>query len=121
MEEILAPRGRTRRTHSAEFKARAVAACRQPGVSMAAVAMAHGINANLLRRWALAAHAQPSGRASPNLPAGFISVPLPARPAPSAESADIRIEFRRGATTVSMAWPAQAAGDCAAWLRDLIR
>lgn len=41
--------GRRRRVHSAEFKAQAVQASQQPGVSMAAVAMAHGINANLLR------------------------------------------------------------------------
>lgn len=43
--------GRRRRVHSAEFKSQAVEASQQPGVSMAAVAMAHGINANLLRRW----------------------------------------------------------------------
>lgn len=42
------PRQR-RCAHSDEFKAGAVAACAQPGTSMAAVAMAHGINANLLR------------------------------------------------------------------------
>ena len=42
---------RRRRFHSDEFKAVAVAAAAQPGVSLAAVAMAHGINANLLRRW----------------------------------------------------------------------
>jgi hypothetical protein len=36
--------------HSDEFKANAVAAVTQPGVSMAAVAMSLGINANLLRR-----------------------------------------------------------------------
>ena len=42
---------RRRRTHSDEFKANLVASCMQAGMSMAAVAMAHGINANLLRRW----------------------------------------------------------------------
>src|SRR5262245_58073587 len=42
---------RRRRLHSDEFKADAVAACTQPGVSMAAVALTRGINANLLRRW----------------------------------------------------------------------
>ena len=42
--------GRRRRTHSGEFKARVVEACRQPGISMASVALANGINANLLRR-----------------------------------------------------------------------
>ena len=40
-----------RRRHSDEFKADLVAACTQPGISIAAVAMANGVNANLLRRW----------------------------------------------------------------------
>ena len=34
----------TRRTHSLEFKQSAVEASRQPGASIAGVAMAHGIN-----------------------------------------------------------------------------
>ena len=42
---------RRRRLHSDEFKADAVAACTQPGMSMAAVALSRGVNANLLRRW----------------------------------------------------------------------
>jgi transposase-like protein len=46
---------RRRRAHSAAFKAEAVAACRQPGMSIAAAAMARAINANLLRRWVVEA------------------------------------------------------------------
>lgn len=41
---------RHRRTHSIEFKADLVTMCRQPGISVSAVAQAHGVNANLLRR-----------------------------------------------------------------------
>jgi transposase len=41
----------TRRTHSLEFKQNAVEASRQPGASIAGVAMAHGINANQLHKW----------------------------------------------------------------------
>ena len=40
-----------RRVHDAEFKARVLAECRRPGASVAAVALAHGLNANLLRKW----------------------------------------------------------------------
>lgn len=40
-----------RRIHSAESKARTVAACAKPRVSSAAVAMANGNNANLVRCW----------------------------------------------------------------------
>jgi transposase len=41
----------TRRTHNLEFKQSAVEASRQPGASIAGVAMAHGINANQLHKW----------------------------------------------------------------------
>jgi len=42
--------GRThRRRHSAEFKAEAIKACLQPGVSTAAVALHYRLNANMLR------------------------------------------------------------------------
>ena len=43
--------GRRRRTHSAEFKTQVVAACHAPGVSVAAIALAHRINANRVRKW----------------------------------------------------------------------
>ena len=50
---------RRRRLHSDEFKANAVASCMRPGMSMAAVALANGVNANLLRRWVRAAEMRP--------------------------------------------------------------
>jgi len=53
ISDQVTPGRRRRRTHSPEFKANVVAACRAPGVSIAAVAMANGINANLARRWVL--------------------------------------------------------------------
>lgn len=45
----------TRRTHRTtyipEFKAELVAACRQPGVSIAALTSNHAMNAIVLHRW----------------------------------------------------------------------
>lgn len=122
----LADGRRRRRLHSDEFKADAVAACMQPGVSMAAVAMSRGINANLLRRWvresemqaapvSAAALALPAPKASAS--AAFVPMSLPA---PSA-STDVRIELRRGGTTISVTWPADAAVACATWMRELLR
>lgn len=117
---------RRRRLHSDEFKADAVAACMVPGVSMASVAMSHGINANLLRRWVRAAEMPPKAGASfePSLPApkatpaaAFVPLALPA-PKPASE---VRVELRRGATTISVTWPAEAAAECAAWMRELLR
>ena len=42
---------RTRRVYSAHFKAELIAACQQPGASIAATAREHGMNANVLHRW----------------------------------------------------------------------
>jgi carbon monoxide dehydrogenase subunit G len=33
---------------------------------------------------------------------------------------DIRVEVRRGDTTITVHWPVQASQDCAAWLRTLV-
>jgi transposase len=40
-----------RRRHGAELKAKVLLACREPGASIAAVALSHGLNANLVRKW----------------------------------------------------------------------
>lgn len=119
--ELSKPR-RSRRKHTAEFKARAVAACRHVGVSIAAIAMANGVNANLLRRWILDADQLPNNgptsavTTAPTAPS-FVSVPLPQQ----AAAQDIRIELRRGATTIGVTWPTSSAADCAAWMRELLR
>ena len=47
---VEAPAGRQRRRYSVEFKVEAIKACK-PGISMAAVALANGLNANMLRKW----------------------------------------------------------------------
>ena len=113
---------RRRREHSAEFKAQVVAACSAPGVSIAAVAMVNGVNANLARRWVLNAErrsgAQLATTPSAVAPISFVPLGLPpATPAP----ADIRIELRRGATAIQVSWPCAAASECAAWMRELLR
>jgi len=41
----------TRRRYDPASKQRLVEACLQPGVSLAGVALRHGVNANLLRKW----------------------------------------------------------------------
>jgi transposase len=129
---------RRRRRHGDEFKASAVTACMQPGVSIAAVAMTHGINANLLRRWVNDAEMKPVARAgiasaavtpiepnAPRLTPSFIPMEVPTpTPAPAPTSAppqDIHIELRRNAMTVTVTWPASAASECATWMRELLR
>lgn len=116
---------RRRRQHSAQFKEAVIQECMRPGVSMAAVALAHSLNANMLRKWVIdAEHAlPPKPKAEPPLREapmpGPTFVPL-ALPAASVEG-DIRIELQRAGTTVTVVWPASAARDCAAWLSDWLR
>ena len=120
IEGLPAAGRRRRRLHSGEFKADAVAAASQPGVSMAAVALARGINANLLRRWVRETEL-PAGKtltqAAPAAPA-FVPVRLPE---PATPVGEIRIDLRRGATTVTVAWPVAAAAECAQWVREVLR
>jgi transposase len=40
-----------RRRHSAELKAKILAACDEAGASISGVALAHGLNANLVHKW----------------------------------------------------------------------
>mgnify|MGYP003577617439 FL=1 len=92
------------------------------GVSMAAVALAHGLNATLLRKWVTASERKgtPSQAvAAAEVPASPSFVPL-ALPAPAVEG-EIRIELHRAGTTVKIVWPASSAADCAAWLRNWLR
>ena len=51
---------RAHRTYTRQFKAELVAACQQPGASIAAIARVHGMNANVLHRW-LKEHEQSGG------------------------------------------------------------
>ena len=45
---------RRRRKHTEAFRAEVVLAAQQTGVSVASVALKHGLNANLVRRWVVA-------------------------------------------------------------------
>jgi transposase len=113
---VRAPR---RRKHGPEFKAKVVAACRPLGVSIAAVAMANGVNANLARRWVAEAEQRGVAHLTPATVApAFIPVrQQPAEPV----SPDIRIDLRRGATTILVSWPCEAAAQCGSWMRELLR
>lgn len=122
---------RRRRRHSEEFKAEVVKAARVPGVSIAAVALAHGLNANLLRRWVVEherslSHGPVRHRAieltdKPKRSAPIESF-LPVRVhSSSLTGAQIRIELKHGRTAISASWPIEAASQCAGWLRKLLR
>ena len=69
-----------------------VAACRQPGVSIAGVALAHQLNANLLRRWVVLQTGR-SRRAAPQanlVPVTTAAVP---RSVPAIEAWELELLF----------------------------
>jgi transposase len=91
----------------------------QPGASIASVAMANGINANLARRWVLEVERGTGETAIRSAGQVFVPLQLPAPVEPVA--AEIRIEVRRGPTLVSVSWPGAAAAECAIWMREFLR
>ncbi len=117
---------RRRRYHPEEFKQSVIEACSEAGASVAGIAMANGVNANQVRRWMRERGIEPPTRrvpmpiieAAPGMAPAFVQLPL--APVESALR-DIRIEIRRDNTAIKVDWPAQASGDCAAWLRDWLR
>lgn len=95
---------------------------------MAALAMAHGVNANLLRRWVIDAEPRASGKggslrplASGAVPANAAPAFLPLQLAPSAAPADTGesrrlrcaswVEGHRGRSTVAAAGVRSGGGD----------
>lgn len=117
---------RTRRRHAPEFKAQVIEACLQPGVSVAGVALANGLNANYLRRWVKEHREHTEG--SPAKGAAVVSrhvkpialVPVRIETPVAGESGEIRIDLRRGGTVVQMAWPATHAALLGGVLKDLL-
>jgi transposase len=132
-----------RRRHSSELKAEVLAACAEPGASISGVALAHGLNANLVRKWrsgrgtkrgSVAITPTTSGAAAPALSgvtAEFVAVEMPATPKAAPRAAvqprepapivepSIEVELRRGPLHLNVRWPTAAAEDCRAWLREL--
>ena len=121
--------GKTRRRYGSQFKAMVLAQCDERGASVAQVAMSHGINDNVVHRWRQLARQQ---RAAPpalvSAPrsvepaAAFVPLALPA-PAPATPDVktEVRLDIRRGAVTVGIAWPEQALGDLAGFVRELLK
>lgn len=108
---------RKRRRHSAELKAQILAECAVPGTSVAKVAMAHGINANIVHGWRKLAREAGAVSVSPQ----FVPVSVAPTVGPSADKRAIEIELRRGALTVKLSWPVSAAMELSGWMRELLR
>jgi transposase len=131
---VAAAAGRSWRRHSAEFKARVIELARQPGTSVAAVALANGLNANMLRRWiheaaAICGASKSDTTCAAPAPTGFVQLPMrqpephavldaQPRPALTPPPADITVEIHRGGTTVHAKLPMDDRSG--AWLREVL-
>jgi len=120
----------THRTYTRQFKAELVVACQQPGASIAAIALQHGMNANVLHRW-LKEHERdgrhrligpdPLGVAFPTSPGpAFIPLKLPTGML-EPTACDIKVELRKGPVSMILTWPASAAADLAHWTRAILK
>ncbi|MBV6272406.1 transposase [Alcaligenaceae bacterium CGII-47] len=123
MEEDIKPSRPARRSYSLALKTQILQECSKPGVSIAGVALSHGINPNIVHKWRM--NVRRGELVVPDTQ-GFIPVNVQAQPVVRGEqmtspSATIQVEVQRGAVHARIRWPVQAGGECATWLRDLLR
>lgn len=109
---------RRRRKHAPEFKLRLAALC-QPGVSISGVALANGVNANLLRRWIKQFSVSNSLPAITN-PAKLVPVQVESSAEPQISDA-IEISIQKGRARVSIRWPGAQSHACGQWLAALLK
>jgi transposase len=92
----------SRRRHPAEPKDKVLAACEEPGASVAAVAHAHGLNANLVHKWRRCQAARRLASAAGLAPAKVADLSLPplaAAPAVPSAAAGVALTAQRPAAT----------------------
>ena len=121
---------RTHRTYAPEFKAELVTACQAPGVSIAALASLHGMNANVLHRWlkehalsgrhALVTRSMSGVTARTSSASAFIPLALPS-PNPVSREQEIKVELRKGSVSMVVTWPVGAAADFASWTTAILK
>ena len=109
-----------------------VAACQVPGASIAAIAGAHAMNANVLHRWRKeharsGCHSQAdsgnvtrSSLALQQRTPAFIPVQLPT-PDPEPAGQGIEVDVRKGALTMHIKWPVSASADFASWAAGILK
>ena len=102
---------RQRSSYPKPFKAQVVQECLQPAATVSSVAIRHGINANVIRKWLPLYRDQPPA----TLPA---FVPVRVTPKRTAE-ASVIIELPLGEQSVTVKWPASDPEGCARFVRGL--
>ena len=117
--------GRRRGRYTDEFKAQIIAACRQPGVSTSAVALANGINTNLVRRWMVQSDDSSKvfkSSLNASSPAGFVQIASRAvchDPVLAPEPC-LRLDIRKSDLAITLSLPMGQHSECAALLKLLL-
>jgi len=93
-----------RSVYDREAKRELVRRCLQPGVSLAATALAHGLNANLLRRWVV----QQTGRRRAAEQASLVPITTAALPRPAQAAGDWALELLFAGGTIRLRGPVEA-------------
>lgn len=106
-----------RRRHSRRFKEQVLAECRVSGESVAAVALRHGLNHNLIHKWrhTFEIERQANGE--------FIRLPSPAGvEAPDAPpNATLRMDVPTSAGQITVHWPFSQLDRSVDWLKALMQ
>jgi transposase len=95
-----------RRTYTPDYKADVVRQCLKPGVSVAGVALAHGLNANLVRRW-IVRQQRTLVNSAPKSPTAMLPVTIDAESPPVVARAGDQVDAattrrRPGAATIEI-------------------
>ena len=102
---------RQRSSYPKPFKAQVVQECLQPGATVSSVAIRHGINANVIRKWLPVYRDQ----AVTTLPAFVPVQPLPKRTVDEV----VVIVLPLGSKSITVKWPASDPEGCARFIRSL--
>jgi len=101
---------RQRSSYPKPFKAKVVQECLQPGATVSSVAISHGINANVIRKWLPLYRHQP---ATTSLPA---FVPLNVAPKRPTDTSVV-IELPMAGRVITLKWPISDPEGCAQFIR----
>lgn len=108
-----APAIKRRRRHTPAFKAKILAECREPGATLAGVAIRNDLNPNLVQKWRRASSATGQN--------DFVQLPAPLSGPEVEAPATVRIDVPTPKGTLVVHWPMSEVHQSVFWLRALTR
>ena len=111
----------SRRRHPKALKHQVLAECQQPGVSVASVALRHGINQNLVYKWRhqVARKAQDTFLCLPT-PATLAAQQAPTVSVVNGEAATVRMDVPSPSGQITVHWPLSHMERSVAWIKALM-